>query len=105
MAEAGFIFIGDKNSPDAVKCFFCEKALDGWDSTDNPWEEHYKHSKECTFAKLKKPHDFLTLEEILTIREELIKKAVNKSYDKLKEDTEETLNQMEKQLVKEFNKM
>ncbi|KAJ8972432.1 hypothetical protein NQ314_000188 [Rhamnusium bicolor] len=54
MAEAGFIFIGNKHDPDAVKCFFCNKSLDGWDSTDDPWEEHLKHAPKCSYAKITK---------------------------------------------------
>ena len=36
LAETGFYFCGTDDSPDAVKCFMCEKDLDGWESSDNP---------------------------------------------------------------------
>lgn len=104
MAEAGFIFIGNKSAPDAVKCFLCDKALDGWDPTDDPWEEHLKHSSKCTFAKLKKSESSLTLSEFLDIKEELTKKAINKFYDRIKAEVEEDLNNMEKQIEKKLNK-
>lgn len=31
-------------------CFLCEKSLDGWEETDNPLEEHLKHSPTCGWA-------------------------------------------------------
>lgn len=104
MAEAGFIFIGDKDAPDAVKCFLCEKTLDGWDPKDNPWTEHQDHSTDCSFAKLRKAEDSLSLQEFLNIKDELIKKNINKYYDEVKEIAEGTLNDIEKQLEKRLNR-
>ncbi|KAK4144553.1 uncharacterized protein C8A04DRAFT_11443 [Dichotomopilus funicola] len=37
-------------SPDNVVCFLCQKSLDGWEETDNPLEEHLKHSPTCGWA-------------------------------------------------------
>lgn len=104
MAEAGFIFIGDKDSPDTVKCYLCDKTLDGWDPTDNPWKEHISHSSICSYAQIQKHPDLLTVEEFLDLKEELIKKTIKKYYDKIKQIAEEMLNEVEKLIVKKLNK-
>ncbi|XP_023013794.1 baculoviral IAP repeat containing deterin [Leptinotarsa decemlineata] len=88
MAEAGFIFTGNKQEPDAVKCFLCNKALDGWESTDDPWKEHLKHAPNCKFAKLQKPQDLTTLEYFLTLKQDLMCTVVNSHMDILKDEIE-----------------
>ncbi|KAI9756440.1 MAG: hypothetical protein M4579_003862 [Chaenotheca gracillima] len=35
-----------------VACFFCKKALDGWENDDNPSAEHIHHSPSCAWAIL-----------------------------------------------------
>ncbi|KAH6856058.1 hypothetical protein B0I37DRAFT_395884 [Chaetomium sp. MPI-CAGE-AT-0009] len=50
LAKAGFFFQPHPKSPDNVVCFLCEKSLDGWEETDNPLEEHLKHSPTCGWA-------------------------------------------------------
>lgn len=35
LAAAGFYFIGNKGE-DLVRCFMCNKELDGWDPRDDP---------------------------------------------------------------------
>lgn len=57
MAEAGFYWCGTMQENDAACCFLCGKVLDGWESTDNPWSEHKKHSPQCAFVKLGRPED------------------------------------------------
>lgn len=37
LAEAGFYHCPTKEEPDAVRCFFCMKELDGWEPDDDPW--------------------------------------------------------------------
>ncbi|XP_028137798.1 baculoviral IAP repeat-containing protein 5 [Diabrotica virgifera virgifera] len=76
MAEAGFIFIGNKQEPDAVKCFFCWKNLDGWEESDNPWKEHLKHAPVCSFAKLQQAQTNITLKQFIDLRHELLSKIV-----------------------------
>lgn len=49
-AKAGFFFQPHPKSPDNVVCFLCHKSLDGWEETDNPLEEHLKHSPTCGWA-------------------------------------------------------
>lgn len=61
MAEAGFYWCGTEQENDAAACFLCGKVLDGWESTDNPWSEHKKHSPQCAFVKLGRAEDELTV--------------------------------------------
>lgn len=61
MAEAGFYWCGTMQENDAAACFLCGKVLDGWESTDNPWSEHKKHSPQCAFVKFGRPEDDLTV--------------------------------------------
>lgn len=86
MAEAGFYFIGDKKEPDVVQCFLCEKTLDGWESTDDPWLEHSKHSPNCHFAQQMCAEDALTLYRFLDIKGELLKSICKKISDAVEEN-------------------
>lgn len=48
MAEAGFYYDG-LGSPDAVRCFSCEIALNNWEEGDEPFTEHKKWSADCEY--------------------------------------------------------
>lgn len=61
MAEAGFYWCGTLQENDAAACFLCGKELDGWESSDNPWSEHKKHSPQCAFVKLGRVENDLTV--------------------------------------------
>lgn len=61
MAEAGFYYCGLSKDEDTVACFLCEKQLDGWEATDDPWSEHKKHAPQCDFAKLGIPEREITV--------------------------------------------
>ena len=55
LAEAGFYHCPTKEEPDAVRCFFCMKELDGWEPDDDPWYimKHLpltRHPIYCIFA-------------------------------------------------------
>eukprot|EP00039_Didymoeca_costata_P006366 m.89550 g.89550 ORF g.89550 m.89550 type:complete len:308 (+) comp13228_c0_seq2:83-1006(+) len=52
MAMAGFFHDSSEDSPDNVTCFMCNKSLDGWERTDDPIQEHKKHSPACPFMNL-----------------------------------------------------
>lgn len=100
MAEAGFIFIGTKDEPDGVKCFFCSKCLDGWDETDDPWLEHLKHAPQCRFAKLQRPQDSITLKDYLDLREDYKKIVCESYFDIVKINGNEKLDKIESALKK-----
>ncbi|GIX85497.1 baculoviral IAP repeat-containing protein 5 [Caerostris darwini] len=70
MAEAGFFHCPTEHEPDLVQCYVCFKELDGWEATDEPWAEHYSHSKICAFAQMRKPQKDLTIGEIFKIESE-----------------------------------
>ncbi|KAJ1657176.1 hypothetical protein IWQ61_003379 [Dispira simplex] len=50
LAKAGFYFNPQPLSQDAVQCFLCNKSLDGWEHSDDPFEEHYSHAPDCAWA-------------------------------------------------------
>ncbi|KAB0792790.1 hypothetical protein PPYR_14749 [Photinus pyralis] len=72
LAEAGFYYAGTPDEPDGVQCFLCNKALDGWEKEDNPWDEHISHSKNCEFAKLRLPEAKLTTDRFLQFCLEMV---------------------------------
>jgi Inhibitor of Apoptosis domain len=49
LAKAGFYYSGYS---DKVVCFFCHIELSKWEKTDNPWDEHTKHSPSCEYLKI-----------------------------------------------------
>ncbi|XP_054708293.1 putative inhibitor of apoptosis [Uloborus diversus] len=52
-AHAGFFYLG---SGDKVQCTYCKIILSGWESGDDPLEEHVKHSPQCKYiSDLKQP--------------------------------------------------
>ncbi len=56
MARAGFIYL---NVGDTCKCFSCNVQVKSWESTDDPFGEHSRWSRDCNYLKmvgiLKKP--------------------------------------------------
>lgn len=50
MAEAGF-YMPDVKQYDLAVCFVCNKELDGWEESDDPWKEHKKHSSNCCLSR------------------------------------------------------
>lgn len=68
MAEAGFYHVGNPNEPDLVRCYYCRRELDGWESTDIPWDEHKR--RPCPFIKLGKTPQNLTVEEAFNLEAE-----------------------------------
>lgn len=59
LAEAGFFYSGQS---DLTICFSCGLKIRKWESTDNCWVEHKKHSTStCNFLKLN--HETVTKNE------------------------------------------
>lgn len=65
--------------PDLVRCYFCLRELDGWEVSDEPWDEHKR--KPCPFiAKGKRARD-LTLQDFLELEfERVVINYVSVSY-------------------------
>ncbi|PGH07129.1 hypothetical protein GX51_01916 [Blastomyces parvus] len=57
MVEAGWYFCAHEESEDFVSCAYCNLSLDGWEPKDDPFDEHYRRSEDCSFFHfaLKKP--------------------------------------------------
>lgn len=49
MVEGGWHFAPTAECEDYTSCVYCKLSLDGWEPKDNPFEEHYRRSPECTF--------------------------------------------------------
>ncbi|XP_018568716.1 baculoviral IAP repeat-containing protein 5 [Anoplophora glabripennis] len=99
MAEAGFVFIGDKTEPDAVKCFLCNKLLDGWEATDDPWLEHLKHAPKCLFAKFQKAQGNLTLSQLIDVVDALTEQIITLYFDKIGDEVEQKFEEYEQKIM------
>jgi baculoviral IAP repeat-containing protein 5 len=64
-SQAGFYFAGTDAEPDLARCYYCRRELDGWDPTDDPWEEHKR--RECAFIKMGKKPEGLRIEDMATL--------------------------------------
>nr|KMM72689.1 hypothetical protein CPAG_08983 [Coccidioides posadasii RMSCC 3488] len=49
MVEAGWYLCATEESDDFVSCAYCNLSLDGWEPKDDPFDEHYRRSSECSF--------------------------------------------------------
>ncbi|WEW54897.1 hypothetical protein PRK78_000324 [Emydomyces testavorans] len=49
MVEAGWYFCPNEESDDFVSCAYCNLSLDGWEPQDDPFDEHYRRSSQCSF--------------------------------------------------------
>lgn len=104
MAEAGFYFTGSRSEPDSAMCFFCDKALDGWEEDDDPWNEHINHSKTCDFANLRKRESQLTIDEYLDLHKKLFIKHLEKNRNNAIEKFKEPFDDLQKQIDKQMRK-
>ncbi|XP_003392050.2 PREDICTED: baculoviral IAP repeat-containing protein 5-like [Amphimedon queenslandica] len=73
MAEAGFYFCGTSSTPDWVRCIVCHHEMDGWEETDDPWEEHCAHSPNCYYLKKAKDPYKITVGDVIEMEKEAIK--------------------------------
>ncbi|CAD7014269.1 unnamed protein product [Ceratitis capitata] len=86
MAEAGFYWSGNEREPDTVTCFVCNKTLDGWEPTDDPWKEHAKHAPQCNFVKYGRKEADLTVQEFINVFSVAVKARMDKHFNKTLED-------------------
>ncbi|XP_034546311.1 E3 ubiquitin-protein ligase XIAP [Notolabrus celidotus] len=56
LARAGFYSTG---TGDKVLCFCCGGGLKGWQTEEDPWEEHAKHYPGCSFLLAEKGQEFV----------------------------------------------
>ncbi|KAI1849380.1 hypothetical protein JX266_004875 [Neoarthrinium moseri] len=52
MVDAGWKYTPTLDSDDMATCTYCQLALDGWEPSDKPMNEHYRRSPECPFFRL-----------------------------------------------------
>ncbi|XP_053963847.1 baculoviral IAP repeat-containing protein 5.2 [Anastrepha ludens] len=86
MAEAGFYWSGNEREPDTVTCYVCNKTLDGWEPTDDPWKEHSKHAPQCNFVKYGRKEAELTVHEFINILSVALKARMEQYFNKTIED-------------------
>ncbi|XP_053378484.1 death-associated inhibitor of apoptosis 1-like [Mercenaria mercenaria] len=58
LAEAGLFYAGFS---DCTRCFYCGIGMRNWSEEDDPWIEHCRWSKNCSFVKQKKGSEFVNL--------------------------------------------
>ncbi|XP_011435625.2 baculoviral IAP repeat-containing protein 5 [Magallana gigas] len=82
LAAAGFFHCPTEDEPDAVRCFFCMKELDGWEPNDDPWAEHQSHSPKCPFLIIgKKAMESWTVAEFSDLHQKSMENKINKVMD------------------------
>ncbi|CAL3965355.1 unnamed protein product [Diplocarpon coronariae] len=52
MADAGWKYTPTPENDDMATCTYCALALDGWENSDKPMDEHFKRSPDCPFFVL-----------------------------------------------------
>lgn len=93
LADAGWFMVGSSKEPDLVRCYFCQRELDGWEPEDDPWDEHLRRSGDpCPFiAKGKKARE-LTVKDGLELEAEracyALKKKTGESNAQYREEAE-----------------
>jgi len=104
LADAGWFMIGTANEPDLVKCYYCQREIDGWEPEDDPWEEHLRRSGDpCPFIKKGKKARELTVKDGLELEGDrlcyILKKKTEESNTRYREEAETV-----KQLIFEMGK-
>ncbi|KAF5673820.1 protein bir1 [Fusarium heterosporum] len=49
LVDAGWKYTPTEDSDDMATCTYCQLALDGWEPSDKPLDEHHNRSPECPF--------------------------------------------------------
>lgn len=52
MVDAGWKYTPTPEYDDMATCTYCALALDGWEPSDKPMDEHYSRSPDCPFFRL-----------------------------------------------------
>ncbi|XMA16596.1 hypothetical protein WAI453_009387 [Rhynchosporium graminicola] len=56
MVDAGWKYTPTPEYDDMATCTYCNLALDGWENSDKPLDEHFKRSSDCPFFVLINEH-------------------------------------------------
>ncbi|SPQ25479.1 031bdb73-5975-4446-a97e-f27b94bc82cc [Thermothielavioides terrestris] len=52
LVEGGWKYTPSLDADDMTTCAYCNLALEGWESDDNPFDEHYRREPGCPFFAL-----------------------------------------------------
>ncbi|KAK4098324.1 hypothetical protein N658DRAFT_477355 [Parathielavia hyrcaniae] len=52
LVEGGWKYTPSLDADDMTTCAYCNLALEGWESGDNPFDEHYRREPGCAFFAL-----------------------------------------------------
>ncbi|CZR62163.1 uncharacterized protein PAC_12060 [Phialocephala subalpina] len=52
MVDSGWKYTPTPESDDMATCVYCALALDGWEPSDKPMDEHFNRSSQCAFFTL-----------------------------------------------------
>lgn len=99
MAEAGFFWTGTKEEPDSAQCFVCNKQMDGWESTDDPWQEHKSHAEKCPFVVIGKREEMLTCTELNDLWVTMAKNLVEIKFKLLNKELLDDYNEAKKEIL------
>ncbi|ESZ93352.1 hypothetical protein SBOR_6279 [Sclerotinia borealis F-4128] len=76
LVNAGWKYTPTSDSNDMATCTYCSLALDGWEPSDKPLEEHYNRSPDCPFFTLIDDHNSeLALKKSTTTKKARTSKA------------------------------
>ncbi|XP_003246599.3 baculoviral IAP repeat-containing protein 5-like [Acyrthosiphon pisum] len=108
MAEAGF-YCPNQDTPDTVRCFSCFIELDGWEPTDQPWEEHRNRNLSskppCKFVEIGKKESDFTVNDFLDIQKTVIIRMFNKKKEAITKTALSNHKKKKSALKKELKKM
>ncbi|XP_054272395.1 baculoviral IAP repeat-containing protein 5-like [Macrosteles quadrilineatus] len=98
MAQAGWYCTSHDPDDPSARCAFCLKELSGWEPTDDPWDEHMKHSSACLFVQFRKKEAELTVREMIQLTEQRVLKIMEHQH---KEDLKK-LNEEKENILQAF---
>lgn len=108
MAKAGF-YCPNPDIPDTVKCFSCFIELDGWEPSDNPWEEHRKRAislnPPCKFIEIGKKELDYSVNDFLEIQKSVLLQTFKEKCEKSLKTTLALHKKKKSALKKELQKL
>lgn len=55
----GLVIYSSETFDKVTICFYCGKAIGNWTDNDDPWTEHAKWSRKCSYLLLSKGRKFV----------------------------------------------
>ncbi|KAL1465185.1 hypothetical protein WDU94_004775 [Cyamophila willieti] len=101
MAYAGYYCVQD----DCAKCIYCIKELDGWEETDDPWEEHKSHKTDCPLVRMNKRNVIaMDLSEIVMLNQVVMKNKLMDQFRKSREELTQAFEDKRKEIQMRLKK-